>query len=356
MTNAFTPYDLRGRTLRNRIAMAPMTRSRATEPEAKATELMAEYYAQRSTAGLIITEGIQPSAIGKGYTNTPGLHTQEQAESWRTVTDAVHREGGTIFAQLMHTGRIGHPVLLPDGLTPAGPSAIAAKGQVYTHEGMKDFVEPRELTAEEIAETIADFATAARLAIAAGFDGIELHGANGYLIHQFLAPNANQRTDKWGGDVEGRIRFAVDVANAVVAAIGADNVGFRISPGAGFNDIQDDPDLLATYGTLVSRLAELNLAYLHIMEGPNRELTGVLRQMWPGTLILNPFSGAEPTGPDAIGLIEEGLADIIAYGANFLANPDLPARLEAGAELNAPERASFYGGDHHGYTDYPRLG
>jgi N-ethylmaleimide reductase len=355
MTNAFTPHDLRGRALRNRIAMAPMTRSRATEPGAEATEMMAEYYAQRASAGLIITEGTQPSVIGKGYTNTPGLHTEEQAESWRAVTDAVHAQGGTIFAQLMHTGRVGHPVLLPDGFTPAGPSAIAAKGQVYTHEGMKEFVEPRELSADEIAETIADFASAARLAVQAGFDGVELHGANGYLIHQFLAPNANTRTDEWGGDVENRIRFAVEVATAVAAAIGPEKVGFRVSPGAGFNDIQDDPDLQSTYGTLVSRLAELDLAYLHIMEGPHRELTAALREVWPGTLILNPFTGGVPTGPEALALVDDGLADVIAYGANFLANPDLPARLEAGAELNEPQRASFYGGDREGYTDYPTL-
>ncbi|MDT0184012.1 alkene reductase [Microbacterium sp. ARD31] len=355
MTKAFTPYDLAGIALGNRIAMAPMTRSRATEPEAEATSLMAEYYAQRASAGLIITEGTQPSIVGKGYTNTPGLHSPEQAESWRAVTTAVHREGGTIFAQLMHTGRVGHPVLLPDGLTPVGPSPVAARGQVYTHDGMKEFVEPRELTVEEIGQTIQDFAAAARFAVDAGFDGVEIHGANGYLIHQFLAPNANRRSDEWGGDVEGRIRFAVAVASAVAAAIGPDRVGFRISPGAGFNDIEDDPDLLATYGTLVDRLSELELAYLHVMEGPHRDLTAALREAWPHTLILNPFTGSEPTGPAALELVDDGLADVIAYGAMFLANPDLPARLETGAPLNSPDRASFYGGDHRGYTDYPTL-
>lgn len=335
--------------------MAPMTRSRAQDPGATATELMATYYAQRASAGLIITEGIQPSVVGQGYTNTPGLHSPEQVESWKPVTEAVHREGGVIFAQLMHTGRVGHPVLLPDGRLPVGPSAVAAQGKVFTQEGLLDFVTPRELTEAEVLETIQDFAVAARNAVAAGFDGVEIHGANGYLIHQFLAPNANRRTDAWGGSVDGRIRFGVEVAKAVTAAIGAQNVGFRISPGSSLNDIQDDTDLDATYGALVKELAPLGLAYLHIMESTSRDLTHRLRAAWPATLVLNPNTAPQATGVDELALVEAGVADMISFGALFLANPDLPARLAVGGPFNAPERASFYGGDHRGFTDYPAL-
>jgi N-ethylmaleimide reductase len=356
MATAFDTFDLGGLPLKNRIAMAPMTRSRATTEGALATPLMAKYYAQRAGAGLIVSEGIQPAAVGQGYTNTPGLHTPEQVESWKQVTDAVHLRGGKIFAQLMHTGRIGHPSLLADGLHPVAPSAIAPQGQVFTYEGLQPMVEPREMTEDDIAQAITDFADAASNAIAAGFDGVEIHGANGYLVHQFLSENANTRTDGWGGDVEGRIRFAVEVATAVSDAIGADKVGIRLSPGGRFNDIQDHPDLEATYGALVAKLAALDLVYLHIMEGENlRELTATLRAAWPKTLVLNPFTGMEPTGPDAIALIEDGTTDIVSFGALFLANPDLPARLASGAGFNTPDRASFYGGDAAGYTDYPTV-
>ncbi|MFH8633544.1 alkene reductase [Streptomyces lydicus] len=354
MTTAFDPIVLGGKHLANRLVMAPMTRSRAYGPGAEPTELMATYYAQRAGAGLIVTEGIQPSPLGQGYPDTPGLHTAGQVRAWRTVTDAVHREGGVIYAQLMHTGRIGHPSLLPDGLVPVGPSAVTAKGQVFTHEGPKEFVTPKELTEAEIRQTVADFAEAARNAVAAGFDGVELHGANGYLIHQFLAPNTNHRTDAWGGDTEGRIRFAVEVATAVAEAIGSDRVGLRISPGNQFNDIsEDNPD--EVYLALLDRLAGLDLAYLHLMEGPNRELTPRLRKVWPGTFVLNPFTYPDATGPDALGLIEDGSADMVAYGALFLANPDLPRRLASGGPFNSPDTATFYGGDHRGYTDYPAL-
>ncbi|MEX2972521.1 alkene reductase [Streptomyces sp. C184] len=354
MTTAFDPIVLGGKHLANRLVMAPMTRSRAYGPGAEPTELMATYYAQRAGAGLIVTEGIQPSPLGQGYPDTPGLHTAGQVRAWRTVTDAVHREGGAIYAQLMHTGRIGHPSLLPDGLVPVGPSAVTAKGQVFTHEGPMEFVTPKELTEAEIRQTIADFADAARNAVAAGFDGVELHGANGYLIHQFLAPNTNHRTDAWGGDTEGRIRFAVEVTTAVAEAIGGDRVGLRISPGNQFNDISEDtPD--EVYLALLDRLAGLDLAYLHLMEGPNRDLTPRLRKAWPGTFVLNPFTYPDATGPDELGLIEDGSADMVAYGALFLANPDLPRRLASGGPFNTPDKATFYGGDHRGYTDYPTL-
>ncbi|MEE1784582.1 alkene reductase [Streptomyces sp. SP17BM10] len=354
MTTAFDPIVLGDRRLASRVAMAPMTRSRAYRPGAEPTELMATYYAQRATAGLIITEGIQPSAVGQGYPNTPGLHSAGQVAAWRTVTDAVHREGGVIFAQLMHTGRIGHPSLLPDGVVPVAPSAVAAKGQVFTHEGPKDFVTPKELSEAEIRQTIADFANAAHNAIEAGFDGVELHGANGYLIHQFLAPNTNRRTDAWGGEVEGRIRFAVEVATAVAETIGGHRVGLRISPGNPYNDMAED-NPAETYQALIERIAGLDLAYLHLMEGPDRDLTARLRKAWPGTFLLNPFTHPDVTGPEALKLIEDGTADMIAYGALFLANPDLPARLAAGGPFNTPDPSTFYGGDHRGYTDYPAL-
>lgn len=254
----------------------------------------------------------------------------------------------------MASSRIGHPSLLPDGLVPVGPSAVTAKGQVFTHEGPKEFVTPQELTEAEIRQTIADFAEAARNAVAAGFDGVELHGANGYLIHQFLAPNTNLRTDAWGGDTEGRIRFAVEVVTAVAEAIGSDRVGLRISPGNQYNDIaEDDPD--EVYLALLDRLAGLDLAYLHLMEGPNRDLTPRLRKVWPGTFVLNPFTYPDVTGPDALGLIEDGSADMVAYGSLFLANPDLPRRLASGGPFNAADKATSYGGDHRGYTDYPTL-
>ena len=355
MSTAFTPFTLGRRELANRIVMAPMTRSRAHGEGATPTGLMATYYAQRASAGLIITEGIQPSVVGQGYPDTPGLHSAEQVAAWRTVTDAVHRAGGVIFAQLMHAGRVGDPDLLPGGLIPVGPSAVPAAGQIYTHAGPKPYSTPHALTEAEIARTIEDFAAAGRNAIAAGFDGVELHGANGYLIHQFLSSNANQRTDAWGGPVTGRVRFAVEVATAVADAIGADRVGIRVSPGNPLHDIAEDDSYL-TYKTLVSELTDLNLAYLHVMESPRqRALTLELRAQWPGTFILNPSTRPRPTGTEELALVDQGAADLIAFGAMFLANPDLPARLAAGGPFNTPDRASMFGGDHRGYTDYPTL-
>jgi len=355
MTTAFEPVRVGGRELPNRIAMAPMTRSRAHGPGATANELMATYYEQRAGAGLIVSEGIQPSVVGQGYPDTPGLHSAEQVEAWRATTDRVHAAGGTIFAQLMHTGRIGDAGLLPDGLSPVGPSAVAAAGELYTHAGMKPFPMPRALTGAEITETIADFARAAGNAIEAGFDGVELHGANGYLIHQFLSSNANRRTDGWGGTVEGRIRFAVEVATAVAETVGGERLGLRISPGSPLHDIAED-DVEQAYKALLAGIADLDLAYLHIMESAGlRELTTSLRGQWPGALILNPNTAPAPTGPDALSLVEDGTADLVSFGALFLANPDLPARLAAGGPFNAPDRATMFGGDHRGYIDYPAL-
>lgn len=352
MTTAFDPIDLSGTQLANRIAMAPMTRSRSYGPSHVPTDAVAEYYAQRASAGLIITEGIQPSVIGQGYPDTPGLHSEEQIAGWRKVTDAVHAKGGKIFAQIMHAGRIGHPDLLPDGLIPVSASAVAAQGKVYLHDGPKDLVTPHELTADEVRGTIADFVSAARNAIEAGFDGVELHGANGYLIHQFLAPGSNHRTDEWGGSVEGRIRFAVEVARAVAAEIGAARTAIRLSPGNPLNDITEpDPD--QTYIALVRELEPIGLGYVHLVEN-TRDLTLTLRKSFSGTLILNAKTEG-PTSPDELVLIEDGVADLISYGVLFLANPDLPARLKAGGPYNAADSASFFGGDEKGFTDYPAL-
>ncbi|MGW6401270.1 alkene reductase [Streptomyces sp. NPDC055134] len=357
MSEVFQSYKLGDATLANRIVMAPMTRSRAYGAGQSPTDLTATYYAQRAGAGLIVAEGTQPSAVGQGYPDTPGIHSTEQVAAWRKVTDAVHAKGGVIYLQLMHTGRVSHPSLT--GLQPVGPSAVTAQGQVYTHEGPKDFVTPREMTEADIAETVSDFASAARNAIEAGFDGVELHGANGYLLHQFLAPNSNQRDDVWGGSPENRARFAIDVTKAVVDAIGADKVGVRISPANPYNDIaeNDGADVEATYTALVTALAPLGLSYLHFMEAPDaRDLVLGLRKQWTGTFILNPFTGAEPTGVDALKLVEDGTTDLIAYGALFLANPDLPERLAVGGPFNSADRATLYGGDERGYTDYPTLG
>ena len=353
MTTAFDPYELGTIKLKNRIVMAPMTRSRAYGEGATPTPLMADYYAQRASAGLIVTEGTQPSVVGQGYPDTPGLHSPQQIEAWRMVTDAVHAAGGVIFAQLMHAGRVGDPGLLPGDLNVVGPSAVAANGQIYTHEGPKPMVVPHALTADEVRETIADFATAARNAIEAGFDGVELHGANGYLIHQFLSDNANVRADEWGGSVEGRIKFALDVARATVDAIGADRVGIRLSPGNPSGDLQES-HLAETYAALVAGLAEIGLVYVHVLEVPGQQdLARSLRNAWPNTFILNPATHPEPTSMKALELLEDDAADLISFGSLFIANPDLPARLRAGGPFNEPDRSKSFGGEHRGYTDDP---
>lgn len=355
-SSAFGPTAAGALRLRNRIAMAPMTRSRAYDT--RPTADMATYYAQRAEAGLIVTEGIQPSAVGQGYPATPGLHTAEQVESWRTVTAAVHAAGGTIVAQLMHTGRIGHPATTEAAgsgpLTPVGPSPVRAEGQVFTPSGPQDHPVPRELTDAEITATIDDFAYAARNAIAAGFDGVEVHGANGYLLHQFIATNTNLRTDRWGGSPNNRIRPTVEVVRAVAEAIGADRTGLRISPNNGLGDTYE-ADYPTTYPLLVSELDDLGLAYLHLVESGDTAFTPVVRAAWSGTLILN-AAGADPLDhPRRLALVDEGIADIVSFGRLFIANPDLVTRLATNADLGLPDLSKAYGGDHHGYTDYPTL-
>ncbi|WP_396450842.1 alkene reductase [Actinomadura sp.] len=356
MQELFEPISVGKLELPNRLVMAPMTRSRAGEGGA-VTELTAEYYRQRAGAGLIITEGTQPSVRGQGYIQTPGLHSDEQVAAWRAVTDAVHAEGGRIFAQLMHSGRVGHPVLYPDGALPLGPSPIATGEQLFTPDGMLDHPVPQEMTLDDIARAVEEFAAAARNAVAAGFDGVELHGANGYLIQQFLADGSNVRTDAYGGTVRNRIRFAVEAVAAAADAIGPERVALRVSPGGTSSGVSesDTPEL---YSALIGELAPLGLAYLHVMEELNREQTRRIRAEWPGTLILNPHPTPEsfPARPEeGAAALREGVADAIAFGELWLANPDLPARIKAGGPYNAADRATFYGGDHRGYTDYPPL-
>ena len=354
MTTAFDPIDLAGRRLANRIVMAPMSRSRAYGPAACPSPSAVLYYRQRAGAGLIVSEGIQPTAAARGYDATPGLHTDAQVTAWRAVTGAVHDAGGTIFAQLMHAGRIGLPGLLPDGARPVAPSPVAANASVFTRSGPQGCVEPRELTEREIRATIDDFAAAARNALAAGFDGVELHAANGFLVHQFLSDNANLRPDAWGGSVSGRIRFAVEALEALATAVGADRVGLQVSPANPYNDITEtDPH--AVYPALVGALEGSGLAYLSVAEGPDRELTLRLREKWPGAFMLNPFTAPRPTGVADLHLVEDGTADLLSFGSLFLANPDLPRRLARGGPFNAPDPATFYGGSDHGYTDYPSL-
>ncbi|MGW3149547.1 alkene reductase [Streptomyces sp. NPDC001177] len=346
----WNPVTLGKITLDHRLAMAPMTRDRST-PEGVPTAMNAEYYTQRASTALIITEGTQPSADGQGYLLTPGIHTAEQVAGWRQVTDAVHDAGGQIVIQLMHVGRISHPDNTPHGRQPLAPSAIQPAGAMFTMSGPQEMPVPRELTAEEIAETVQDFRRAAAAAVQAGADGVEIHGANGYLVHQFLSSNANQRTDHYGGSVENRIRFAVEVATAVAREIGPERTGIRISPGNPFNDITED-DTNELYPALIRALAPLNLAYLHVIAGEDEDLLHSLRRTWPTALILNrPGTDIDTRAKD----VENGLADVISVGAAALANPDLVERIRTGAPLNDPDPTTFYGGGATGYTDYPTL-
>ncbi|MFK4302495.1 N-ethylmaleimide reductase [Paenibacillus sp. RC254] len=337
--------------LPHRLAMAPMTRSRAQE-DGTPGELAALYYVQRASLGLLITEGAQPSDDGQGYLRTPGIYTEKHIEGWKKVTNAVHEAGGYIYIQLMHAGRISHPDNTPHHRQPVAPSAIAPGLETFTATGMQDIPVPRELSKEDIQATIADYRKAAAAAIAAGADGVEIHGANGYLINQFIGENSNTRTDEYGGSIENRTRFAIEVAKAIVDEIGAERTGFRISPGTPLGGIQDGeqgPDL---YRYLTQELAKLNLAYLHIMHLGNEELLQDIRSLWKNPLLVNRAGRAlENLSVD----IDSGLADLAPIGGWSLANPDFVERLKAGAPLNEADPATFYGGESKGYTDYPTL-
>jgi N-ethylmaleimide reductase len=355
MTSLFEPTEVGKLSLTNRIVMAPLTRNRAGAGQVP-QDIAAEYYGQRASVGLIISEGTQPSAVGQGYLNTPGLHSDAQIEGWRAVADAVHAGGGHIFVQLMHTGRIGHPDNKP-AKDIVAPSAIAAPGQIVTAAGQQDYPTPRALETDEIAGVIAEFVYAARSAVEAGVDGVEIHGANGYLVHQFLAPSSNQRTDGYGGSPENRARFAIEVVKAVVEAIGAERVGIRISPAHNIQGaIEDDPaETAATYRALVEAIAPFGIAYLSYLADPRAELIRELRTRFGGPVIGNDGFGAVSSLASAQAILDEDLADLVAIGRPVLANPDLVRRWQTGAELNEPDQATFYGGHAKGYTDYPTL-
>jgi len=351
----FTPTTLGPLQLPNRIVMAPMTRSRAIGNVPNA--LMEKMYADRAAAGLLITEGTSPSPNGLGYARIPGLFSTEQRDGWKRVTDGVHRAGGRIFVQLMHTGRVSHPANLAPGARIVAPSAIAAPGEMWTDSaGMQPHPAPEAMSEADIAQAIAEFAAAARLAVAAGFDGIELHAANGYLIDQFLNTASNQRNDRWGGSIENRIRFALEVARAAVAAIGAGRIGMRISPHGVFNGMAPDAEMDALYLRLVAELGALGLAYVHVVDHSSMgapevgdALKAAIRKAFPGRYILS--GGYEAARANAE--LDAGRGDLVAFGRPFIANPDLVRKLQSGAVLVEPDAATFYTPGEKGYTDYP---
>jgi N-ethylmaleimide reductase len=338
---------------KNRVFMAPMTRSRA--PEQVPTELMMDYYTQRASAGLIFTEGSQVSTQGVGYVFTPGIHTTEQIKGWKKITDSVHEKGGLIFCQLWHVGRVSHPDF-HHGDLPVAPSAISFKGQAYTVNGLKDVVTPRPLTIDEIKLIVDDFKNAALAAKEAGFDGVEIHGANGYLPAQFLEDGSNHRSDLYGGSIENRARFILEITDAVIGVWGPERVSVRLSPRNPYNGMSDShPE--ETYLFLIDQLEKRKLGLLHFMSPAQlpkdvKSLTIEVRKIFSGLLILN--SGYDQETAEAV--ISRGEADAVSFGTLFIANPDLPDRFEKKSPLASPDRATMYGGHAKGYTDYPNLG
>ena len=346
----FEPYQLGPLHLSNRIVMAPMTRSRAIEGNVP-NPIAETYYRQRASAGLIITEGSQVSPQGQGYIRTPGIHSPEQIAAWRKITAAVAREGGKIFLQLWHVGRISHPDF-HGGALPVAPSAIAPDGEVFTAQGPKKMVAPRALDVSELPGIVEQFRKGAENAKAAGFDGVEIHGANGYLLDQFTRDGSNHRTDRYGGSLENRIRFPLEVTKAVIDVWGKERVGYRVSPNGAYNSMSDS-DPRATFSYLTERLSERGIGYLHTSDPPSgaNHLAPHLRKLFKGTFIVN--GGYDEASGNAA--IANGESDLVAYGVPFLANPDLPYRFGKKATLNAPDQATFYAGEDKGYTDYPAL-
>jgi N-ethylmaleimide reductase len=350
----FTPTQLGALSLKNRIVMAPLTRSRAIGNLPNA--LMEQYYRQRAEAGLIITEGTSPSPNGLGYARIPGLFNEEQVRGWQRVTEGVHQAGGRIFVQLMHTGRASHPANLPAGAHVLAPSAIPLPDQIWTDaNGMQPYPVPREMSDADIAQSIAEYANSAKLAMQAGFDGVELHAANGYLIDQFLNTASNQRNDRWGGTVENRIRFAVEVAKASVAAIGAEHVGMRISPYGVFNAMAPDAEMDALYLRLIDELNALGLLYIHVVDHSSMgapevspELKAGIRAAFKGKYILSGGYDAARADTD----LDAQRGDLVAFGRPFISNPDLVSKLKSGQELLAPDASTFYTPGEKGYTDY----
>ncbi|HEX7759648.1 MAG TPA: alkene reductase [Caulobacteraceae bacterium] len=347
----FTPVSIGALRLRNRIVMAPMTRSRSGMFDGMPGDLLPLYYAQRASAGLIITEGVSPSAIGRGYLMTPGIYSDAHVAQWRRVTDAVHREGSLIALQLMHTGRISNPGALPGDAPPVAPSAIKAEGQAFSLTEQQGYRTPHALTTAEVEQTIADYGAAARRALEAGFDAIELHAASGYLPEQFLASKTNHRDDRYGGSLENRARFVIETLQALVDVVGADRVGIKIAPEFDFNDIADATPQ-DTYRHLVEAIAPMGLAYLHVaVVKAGFDYHAQLRPLFPGRYLY----GAGLTKEKAGRLLESGAADAAVFGTLFVANPDLPGRFAKDATLNAPDPKTLYGGAAEGYIDYPAL-
>ena len=357
MSRLFSEYRLGDVTLHNRLVMAPMTRSRALNN--LPNELMVEYYRQRASAGLIVTEGVSPSPNGLGYARIPGIFSVAQIEAWKPITEAVHEQGGSIFMQLMHTGRVSHLLNMPGGARVLAPSAVAAAGDMYTDaEGQKPLPVPTAMTKADIQQTIDEFAQAARNAVKAGFDGVELHSANGYLLEQFLRPNSNQRDDEYGGTIENRFRFVAEVAKATLDAIGHSKVGIRLSPYGIFNDMPLYDAMESDYAYIAQHIDELDCIYIHLVDHSSMgaptvpsSIKETFRDFFCGTLILSGGYEAARAEQD----LEVGKADLIAVGRPFLANPDLVTRWQENAPLNAPDFSTFYTADKKGYTDYPTL-
>ena len=351
----FSPWKLGSFETRNRVVMAPMTRSRS--PGNSPGDIVAQYYAQRSEAGLIISEGTAPSPNGLGYARIPGLFSPRHVQDWRKVTEAVHKAGGRIFVQLMHTGRVSHPLNMPAGSRILAPSPIALTGKVWTdQQSEQPYPRPTEMTEAEIHLTIAEYVRSAELAIEAGFDGVELHGANGYLINQFINTASNQRTDRWGGSIENRMRFAIEIAQLAVGKIGRERVGIRLSPYGVFNDMAIDPTMEDTFEQLAIELSRAGLAYIHLVDHSSMGAPEVppsikrkIREAFRGTLILS--------GGYDRARAEEDIAarngDMVAFGRSFISNPNLVIKLRTGEPLIAADQATFYSAGEKGYTDYP---
>ena len=357
MSLLFEKTSLGALSLQNHFVMSPLTRCRAIGNVPN--ELMAQYYAQRAGAGLIISEGTAPSPNGIGYARIPGIYSTEQVAGWKRVTDGVHAKGAQIFLQMMHCGRIAHPLNLPAGARIVAPSAVAAAGEMWTDaEGMKPNATPAAMSEADIKAAIAEFVVGAKNAIAAGFDGVELHAANGYLLEQFIRPTSNRRSDNYGGASENRARFVLEVADAVIAAIGKEKTGIRLSPFGVFNDMPDYPELAADYAYLAAQLNARGLVYIHLVDHSPMgapavpdTIKAVFRKTFKGALILSGGYDAARAESD----LAAGKCDLVAFGRPFLANPDLVARMKAGAALNAPDANTFYTGDAKGYTDYPAV-
>ena len=353
----FEKTTLGSLSLQNRLVMSPLTRCRAIGNVPN--DLMAQYYGQRASAGLIISEGTSPSPNGIGYARIPGIYSAAQVAGWKRVTDAVHAKGAKMFLQMMHCGRVAHPLNLPAGAKIVAPSAVAAAGEMYTDAGgMKPNAMPAAMSEAGIKSTIEEFAQGAKNAMAAGFDGVELHGANGYLLEQFIRPTSNKRTDSYGGSIENRARFVLAVADAAVKAIGKDKVGIRLSPFGVFNDMPVYPELAADYAYLAQQLNTRGLAYVHLVDHAPMgapavpdSIKATFRKIFKGALILSGGYDAARAESD----LAAGKCDLVTFGRPFLANPDLVARMKAGAALNAPDADTFYTADAKGYTDYPAL-